>query len=818
MERKSFKTVGLIIVISTCVTALIQSSLVLSINEFVGWTEITKDWPLEEQEFYIATSKGHHYIEIKLPNLSKLTRDLELEFEFYYSYKRTKPILNLVPCKTNVEVLGRTTFGSAQFEPNTWVQHSKVIGLEDCIVNPELTYDIILHDEGDVFAWKKIKLQSVGYKPELNVEPVPKPTDLTDKPTIDPPNEKKDPPEPTKDKNDIKTDSNIVKRSTEEQAEILHPLLRFKRSDDEAKKDISLTCRPRSCNREVFNSPRFMVFTSSLPPADKRMLSSGTKYYLDTSMKPLELRLESIGDPTSVDICFDMQLYMDPGTELDIQLKDSKKKKDSVKLLETIQKKSGESTAGKWDELKRCMSDYVPHIPTTTGQETSGDRALNLEFVPHYDDPAARIGVLFDEKKAFRESILHPTLDFIPNDLTNFQRYWTLDRDGVEKAKTSLITGDDLRLKIIDIDPTQTSFDVTSRWMKIDDIEILKNPVVFFYHADKPDWIESIDFEYQRAGLPVKSWISKTVYQAPTTTAGSDVTESQSEQNPGSSDPSKTNPTAIDPKSKESPKKSESPETALDRPLKSEIKDELLVPFKIKLTSDEFRIRVRHHLKQSSKPPLELVMDSLAFGDACAEGDYCKNGGVCKPHGPSTASCICREGYSGNHCEIVKPCEVYYGGQTGSQLCKSMGAMCVDELPVLRCRWPDDQYYECRVLFKSSKNSEGNTNIVPVSPSGESIDDLPLPDQVSAWKERYNKQSQTIIIMVVFLIAILLFSAVIVGNMILRLMKSKKKLKTAENEMHDLSYRMQPSTSAPSRVPGKLSGALSYNNQAFDVE
>lgn len=230
------------------------------------------------------------------------------------------------------------------------------------------------------------------------------------------------------------------------------------------------------------------------------------------------------------------------------------------------------------------------------------------------------------------------------------------------------------------------------------------------------------------------------------------------------------------------------------------------------LNSDEFRIRVRHHLSDEARASAhshQLNISALAFGDACAEHTYCANAGKCRPIGTATAECQCLKGYSGSRCEKIKPCEVVYGEQTGEQLCRSVGASCVQNIPVFRCEWPNDQFYKCKALYR---NDEVSGEPVPLPP-GE--------DEPGATESDINRLSRIVIILTVFLIALLLFAVVIVANLVKKLLDSRKRLRKAELEVHEMARRSQPSTSAPfGRLPGRHKPAtvLSYNNQAFDAE
>lgn len=239
----------------------------------------------------------------------------------------------------------------------------------------------------------------------------------------------------------------------------------------------------------------------------------------------------------------------------------------------------------------------------------------------------------------------------------------------------------------------------------------------------------------------------------------------------------------------------------------------MLIPVRLKgLNSEEFRLRVRHNLTdeaQLSTTGLNLAIRTLAFGDACAESSFCLNGGICRSKGIGIADCVCEAGYSGEHCEIVKPCEVKYDGKTGYELCKSVASKCITDIPVFRCLWPDDKYFQCKPLYTSQEG-----NLIPLPPD-------PNPPQVL--QQRIDEQQRMIIIMIVFMGALLLFSIVIIGNMISKLMKSKRRLKKAESDVHELTRRSVPSTSASSlgrfgqTGRNKAAAVVSYNNQAFDA-
>lgn len=826
-----------IVPLFTAVAALAVLSKVLCVNLLSGWTEVSKDWPLNDDQFFIVTSKGHHSIDVKLSKLKKLSTDLLLSFEYFYSYKKTKPIISLVPCRKTVDVVG---FG--QTEPHeksqeAWLQHSQKIILEDCQFRPELSYHIILQDEGDVFAWRYMNLKSISSSGATSPQNQPLPADTSGEVKIDDKNEEKTAQKP--ESSPSNTNSQVSQAPTYPNAAFENkdseisiddvPGVKFPKDDfrdirikrdtdsawagydgffrnrnneqnkqlvDEVVDDNTLSCRPKLCNREIFHFPDFIVFLKAIPKVSKEVLEKGMQYYIDTAKKPLVLELDTVENPSTADVCLNMLIYMDPETELDFKLRGPTA--DSHQLLETIERTEGDSTAGKWDQFKRCISDYVPKLPQ------SEDKKLRFDFVPHYKSPLSQIGIMVDPEKAVSESVLHPLYDFTPDvrrmgSIKTFNDYWIIDKDGEEKVelKFETVKDNDQKLQITKIDSTQTNFDITSRWLNIDDMETLENPLVFYYKGEKADWIDSINFEYQRAGSTTAGWISQEVYKFQVDTdpiAPADTTVPEpSATAEGSSTPAPTDLATI------------------------KHKQETVLPIKLRIKSGPFRIRMRHVLKKlTSQEPLSLVLNSLAVGDVCVSDNYCKHQGRCSPVGPASGQCSCMQGYYGKRCEVVNPCEVLVGKQTGQEICKSIGAECVTNLPVLRCKWPNDQYYQCTQLFHDSQNGSP----VPKPSSDDSLEHLPLQEQVSAWKDRYNKQTQTVIIMTVFLVALLLFSAVILGNMILRLSKSKKKLRASENEMEDLAYRMQPTTSTPTRVgPVRLGGGpMKYNNQAFDVE
>jgi hypothetical protein len=370
--------------------------------------------------------------------------------------------------------------------------------------------------------------------------------------------------------------------------------------------------------------------------------------------------------------------------------------------------------------------------------------------------------------------------------------------------------------------------------MQIKDVEILEQPILFVYTADKADWIDRIDFEYQRAGDSSDDWLSQTAYLAP-------KTASTPQEKPENGDSAESLSV-----------KTEQPANLIDLPIKLKGAD-----------SSEFRIRMRHYLKQqlaTRGPSLQwkehsLNIKSLAFADVCAyKRPYCRNNGRCKPTGASKAECVCDPGYSGRFCEHVRPCDVMYGStvtgpgssasqqarMTGHEMCKLTGARCIDQLPVMRCEWDNDQYYQCKKLFKYDSQSgdylptdgrnssspdtglSGDSSGNPPAEQGlDSLDNLEPEEQVRRLKEKVKELSKTVIILSVFLISLLVFALVLIGSMVSRLRTSSGRLRKSQSEVHELSRRAQGmgQFSGTRQVPGSRgTGGNGYNNSAFDVD
>lgn len=361
--------------------------------------------------------------------------------------------------------------------------------------------------------------------------------------------------------------------------------------------------------------------------------------------------------------------------------------------------------------------------------------------------------------------------------------------DGLKKPFVELVKGTPTEatseqegkqvLRVAGIDATQEYFILTSRWLRVKDIELIDDPIVLVYKADKVAWIKQIDLQFQRAGELLDSWITKNIF---------DSTNLMKDSNGN----------------------------LLDFPIRMK-----------GLDSGDFRLRLRHTLATpsggaSTQTGHELVIRSLAFADTCSVLSLCKNGATCQPTGTVAFECHCAQGYSGKYCEVASPCEMMYEGRTGDQICQSVGARCVRNIPVMRCQWDNDQYFHCRALYQA--NSPGT---VPTAPIGDQIannvsvlDTLPLDEQVFHLKESANNYHRLIIVLVVFLVSILVFAAVLVGSMVIRLRKSKQRLDRSRYENHELASQVKLSTPggrAPMSRPARTA-ATSYNNSAFDVE
>lgn len=912
------------------------------------WPLVTERWPIQEQEFFVAIEQGHHFITVTLPN--DLSDDLDVELQFYYSYKETRPVLQMPVKAKNIEI----NLEDTALDQGQWLTHRIPVKRSERMDN-EIRYNIILHRDGDVFAWRLIKINSKSVTTTVTTEAgtvssstetaitetstIQNPTENTktelstmtseasareataSSGNTNEPNYQNDQPattprtvestpngdlaapntEPTSETEITETklpespnNEGIPtrrKRGTEKKGSTYKRIKRWANLQDQG---YSFLCKPSSCDKSKINHPRFMAIVGPLKITKDDLKKK--KLYLNKDGKPLSLNIE-YEDITKSDCCIDLGLYMDQGTELELFMSDTTVA-SGMKSLERIKRKPGDSGANKWEQFKRCTSDYVPQI----GEHNMNGKKLDFTFQPH-SSGHKKIALLIDSEKAVGLRKPFDLLSHIPNINrlsvdeifdNRFSKFWLMDRDGTVKPTIQLESTSQQEkssvLHISNIDPKQESFDLTSRWIKINNLETLENPLFFIYRADRAEWIKSLDFEYQSSSSPPGSWLSTTVYvefnpisssikvpliynlnsgkksltnqnisnslssstpSPPVTTSGPETsTVSGDTSTPQiSSTPPTTTPSAPQTTKESTSTDSTTPSgtispnladtttsTSIEQTTQivtsetstapSEIvttiasvagissRGQILIPVRLRgLNSEEFRLRVRHNLKDEAKLSTtkhELIIKTLAFGDACAENSFCLNGGKCEPTGTGTANCSCKPGYSGEHCEIVKPCEVEYGDKTGDQLCQSTGSKCIRDIPVFRCVWPDDKYYQCKPLYQA--NSDGN--LIPLPPD-------PNPPQLL--QERIEEQQRLIIILSVFMGALFLFSIVIIGNMITKLMKSKRRLKKAETDVHELSRRSMPGTSggrfvSTSTGRNKAAAVVSYNNQAFDAE
>lgn len=551
----------------------------------------------------------------------------------------------------------------------------------------------------------------------------------------------------------------------------------------------------------------------------------GGSKMLVSSMKPLKLELESADESfAELDACLNLSLFMEPGTSFNLTLRDSNP--DSrVRIMETVRRRREDLSASRWEQFNRCVSDYLP-VMQFSGPEK---HVLEFQLVPNEMPAGKQIVVLFHPKKSAEVHDPRGSLSFLPNaaalaNVEQVEDYWLVDRDGLRKPslkfepqETGVVAGssanplasEDRRLVIENIDPTQESFDLTSRWLRLHDAELYEDPIIMMYKVKSEPWIESIDVEYQNAVRSSMEWRKQNLYNKP-----KEATTTTTHQ-----------------------------------------LEERVFPIRLfGLDSQPFRLRIRHKLSppetqtpvvvdaKSGQPSsaLENVehrslrISTLAFADICASGNYCQNKGLCKSTGMLTAECQCRDGFTGRHCELINACDVLVEGTRdasgrklpGREVCALVGATCVPGLPVLRCKWPNDQYYECKSLI--SDDSSGSNAID--HGSGQSTETPPRadeiqmdPKQMQALKEKATQQAQLIIILVVFMIALMVFSIVLIINMITRLRKTKRRLERSQSETRDLARRSAPGISTSnfntnSTGRNKPPAVISYNNTAFDVE
>jgi hypothetical protein len=1034
------------------------------------WNEVKKShWPLDDVDYFVATDKGHHFVE--LTRLKKHSeKDLLVTFEYYYSYAKTRPVLQMTPCRKNIYLVDENSEESR----NKWIQHTQRVSHKDCNERNSLAYNVLLHDAGDVFAWKRMEVEYVEEEvpppenqtkqpstesetesttvggadaenglPEnqesSSAEQRPKPASPDDRPhsegtektsdhsgssssssadgqkdgntlfeqeqadhsassdaqesqvkplesqsatstdadesqqSNDAKNQKTPKAEPShtsqdpkasrggQSQSDTQSSTEGAKESRTSEATLTSPRTDepqteespttkptteapqgtassaspfgpssthepdWPKPDENTNHEVELAtpqqtegdpkrpqptnpaeqvtrvtdghytsvqarkkrdtgkpasrpkevCRPSSCNKDAFLIERFVPLVRGLPkiPAD-RVPQKDTKYYVNLKNKPLMIKLAPAYQPSlaDVDSCIDMWIYMERDTEFELSIEGLK----NGKPLEKVKRSATDSTANKWDQFSRCLSDYVPRYSAAKRNPT--DNSLKFVVTPSRNQKPGQMATLIDLKRAGSLRELYPLQSFVPDlsrisGTSQLKKYWVLDRDGLEKPHYELVQkGTSKVLQISKIDPTQSEFDITSRWMKIKDAETLEQPLLFVYKAEEADWIERIDLEFQRAGDD--DWMSKRNVYVNRNQNRAEMRDDKDKDKRG----------------------------LIDLPIRLKGAD-----------SDEFRIRVRHHVKQATAAPpaagsdanqastsqaapaqiipvkragdLSLNVKSLAFGDVCAYArPYCQNKGVCKATGAAQAECVCARGHSGRFCERVRPCDVVYGPEasaasslgvnrsasmTGHEICNSVGARCIDQLPVMRCEWPNDKYYQCKKLYKFDANTEsympvstrplsnneqtnaatqlttqngagapgtgsagtetssnsgaGEPTEPPPPPEGQAVDpfdELEPEEQVRRLKETNQEQKKLIIILAVFLVALLVFAVVLVGSMVSRLRVSSSRLKKSQSELHEMARRGQPgrynAAARGAHAPG--SGPIGYNNSAFDVD
>lgn len=582
---------------------------------------------------------------------------------------------------------------------------------------------------------------------------------------------------------------------------------------------LDMTCKPSLCDLSTFRLKNFLPLFRGLPELSEEMkIEFGKKsnknenepksfYLLSTESKPLNFELESTTDFTLVDTCLDFFIFKEPSTEVKLLIEDNTAT-TKYKLLETLTgtNDADDKTDGLWVPFKRCLTDYMPNLKSESA--TKNDLRLRLESAK--SNINKQLAVFGDRESSFYLKKLFPVPEFIPNlnhfhdkikehpletksfvDVESLKNYWIFSNDEEGKLKFDFVQdqagankNSKQLMRISNINPNQKSFDLTSRWLKIEDVETLENKIKFEYNAVKPDWLDTFAFDYQ--GLNEK-WLE--VYK--TTTSPGILNSAESSI--------------------------ETTQTLGNAQLGNSHMQGL--------TNDEFRLRIRHSIKPefaSRGQPLELDMAILAFGDVCADEQFCQNGGACQPTGSAKGECKCPAGFSGDHCEKASYCDMRYldDSMTGTELCAKIGAVCnpdQPDIPAFRCIWPNDTYYKCQALEQHANNSNGVAG--QAEPSTEDI--------VEMLKEKSRNLYQWIIILAVFMIAMLLFLVVIVVNIVNRLMKTKRQLKESQSEVYELGRRSQgPAAPQPAAGFGRFqraqhqrptTSAIAYNNQAFDA-
>lgn len=619
-------------------------------------------------------------------------------------------------------------------------------------------------------------------------------------------------------------------------------------------REINEVCTPKKCDRKVFEvSARFISIVEALPsmPHTLERSSSRSLYKLNGKPQPLEWLLELKEDSfKELDACINLNLFMDANCTLDMVLgpetaksvQHSNQSSSVERLLETFR-----SDKAEWHNIERCMSSYMPKYEPLADQRA--DQTMRLTFRPTKAHPSDRIIVLTDKnnlatlREPYRAESFIPSNRYLHDGETNkkIDNFWVLESDSLRKPKmgfenvsiasTSEQTTGTLKtssnLSVYDIDLNQSSFALTSRWLKGDELNSDGHIVLNYFFSDE-DWLKEVHLDSQ---LTKSAWSEEMVY-IPPRKASEEAATSANDTSTGKNITSQK-------------------ELGMLR-IKERIYFSRPYP-------RDYRIRLRHIIDRKDGVAAslnnKLKISLLSLGDGCAGMTRCFHGGKCKPIGPHEIECICQPGYSGKLCDKINSCDVIHlGDLSGREICKKFGAVCIENIPELRCVWPNDKYTQCNSTeyFKIDANVQASgdkaatdaiqkvdepgklsVNGSTTDPTTEEKDLKTSP--LTEGKEAANEKQKSLIIMCLLMIAATIFFAVLLLNLLMRLRKSKDKLEQSELQLYEMSrrFQQQPTTSAGSVMTGRVRGqgtgqtskarvalppVAQYQNNAFDLE
>lgn len=748
-----------------------------------GWLRINERWPKGDRKksFFYTMDKGHHQIDLMDVNGDDDDR-VEIRLEYYFNYSIVRPAISLVPCD------GSSMNLVAESSPLQlgWLNHSWTVVGRRCNQR-NTTYNIILHDQGDVFAWSSLWTRRIAPAPTTRA-PEPStiaPATITETPAFTSRPEATMAPKTTRapttavmkgrsldspetlDKEDGDVDLHTADLETFEQRE--ESSGRKKRQIPDDDDEWNLICDPGACNSSMvqFSANFSTVFEEMYvgsPPDPRHRL------FVNTKNDPLSLVVEAADrDLAQLDVCLEFVLFMDANTTVTLNLNDSNLL-DGHKQLERITRTAEHWAAGGWETIKRCISDYMPKLAPI--RDTSSIHRLELSLIPYSEQVRrGKILVQFVDGRTRSLRELRKLVKFLPNaanlnQIEDVDRYWIIDRTLVRTPQFRLSTVNEREseatqrvLIVEEIEPTLDYFDLTSRWIQIDELDKLdSDSTVFKYKlANKPDWIEKIEFAFQKdKPAPGDVWHIQQVYPR--------ANETSSAQKPQQTDATIT--------------------------LK-------------KVTSNKgFRLRLRHYIDKSLPRHVNshnLTIRTLSMGDACVlSQSYCLNKGQCQPTDISRAKCLCLRGYSGKYCENSRPCDAIYSSAnlTGSELCQSVGAKCAENIPVFRCIWPDDKYLQCSAFAGESTTGAASTT--------SSLDETQGSDAAAAKLKqldgRTRRQSRLIFILSALLATAVFVAIISVVNLGAKLRKSRSRLETAQVGVHELTRQFRPNSSGSANL------------------